>query len=1408
MDTRRHNGVAYRVLGDRQAAEDVVQDTFVAVLSGKARYSGRGHPDAFVLRVASFIAIDRAKSKTIRKTREEEAAMQFETTERPTSSTDPVLRRELEAEVDALLSTLSPRARAAVTLRFWDDASVRDIAEILSTPKSTIARWIDGALARLREPLVQRGLSAVAIATLLRESFHPAEAHASLAKNIASTLLDGSAKPTTPLPSFSSVSGGSAATSSFGSASWITGIAAAVLLIGAAAVLLLDSSPTERPNGGDDRTARDTKAANTRVELAGLQGETETNAAGSGASITGRVLSPSGKPAAGAEVVLHLGEGRFPREHSPAFHGGNAETRTKTDTQGRFTFRELAAGTFRVFSRTSTSAPGTSGLIRLGDDEALSSLEIRLREGRTARGQVRTTDGKPVPGVSIDVGLPVRLGQLVEGYWPTRLTSDRRGEIVVSGLAETTEILVHAPRHVIESRPNRIGPRKDKPDADLEFEIVVGTGQKLVGTILDDQETPLAGARVHLRTRKAKYSPWRLHRETTSDANGSFAFRGLKDETYLVEGHAKAFAATTILATPGDETELKLRAGKTIRGLVTDAMGSGHVGAVIPVPEPNAMAQFVVDSLSLASARPLGASFFSVRDDGSFETPLLAAGNYFLVAAESERDLLLILNTGHLQGEEPAPPSVHAAGASNVRLKVSAFEAASVSISGRVQDAEGRALPASAVKIELQMNGGSSGYHVSADQNARFECDLVGAARFDSVVLTANTIDGRRGRLRVDDVESLSDLTITLGGDQEIRGRVIDDAGRSIARAKVELTPIDGPHFRTRMRSTETGDDGSFTVDGMDDSRAYRLIVRADGLARTEFRDVTVGSNEDYELAKEGLVRGSFVNLDGEPVDAQSMTITEHVGQRTTGRSCEFRDLGNGRFEVRGLSAGRFSFGAYAKIGPHKRQPRSLPSDPIAIEAGDVIEDLTLVLGTLSPIEGRVLDASNGQPISGAWIGDWRLDDENYPSSRVRTQSGANGEFQLDEFTHGSWMIHCAADGYLSTRQHVAVDGREIGASKVEFQLQPADELTIEVVDHRGRPIEGASVRGSWIRFGGRTKTDASGRAVLRIPRGGIDGFRKLDPQRWTRNRPHVDVYADNRGQEVSLKDVELSERRIRVTFGASGRVVGRVVDHRGVALEGVSLTFWSENHGRGTQSKTDGSFRVSGIPVGERRVTVSSSQFPLAPFELHVLVRSGQESELQVAIPDPALSQISKLRVRTVDESGNAIPNAKLSLTSGSFGDDRRGVKILHVSEGTQKSDDEGWAEFWFESNIDRVYVHGQATLGDDADPYQVTTHIVDVASETIDVTYVRRPTGKISLRILDADSGKALTGYDYNIRSKTSGSGSRCTTVDGVLDLRVDAAPSVKISVELDGYEAGDASIDLEDRSEVPVTIRLRRK
>jgi len=170
-------GLAYRILSDRQAAEDVIQDVFVALLQGKARYRGPGDPEVFLLRVTSFLALKRAQTRQRQGQREEGAAMlRSKVVSGALPALDVALRKELETEVAALLRTLGPETRAAVVLRFWHGATVRQIAKILSSRRSTVQRWIEGALATLRQPLLRKGFGAALALSLLGDLLRSMEA--------------------------------------------------------------------------------------------------------------------------------------------------------------------------------------------------------------------------------------------------------------------------------------------------------------------------------------------------------------------------------------------------------------------------------------------------------------------------------------------------------------------------------------------------------------------------------------------------------------------------------------------------------------------------------------------------------------------------------------------------------------------------------------------------------------------------------------------------------------------------------------------------------------------------------------------------------------------------------------------------------------------------------------------------------------------------------------------------------------------------------------------------------------------------------------------------------------------------------------------------------------------------------
>lgn len=156
---RRHAGsvlaVALRVVGQREVAEDVVHDTFVAVWLNIDRFQrSRGTARAWILTIARNRAIGRLRAT--RPTIDVDEADEFALL--PTSADptlDEVLRRLARSELREAIDALPEQQREAIYLAYFGGHTFREVADITGSPVGTTNGRVSRGLATLRQRLTR-----------------------------------------------------------------------------------------------------------------------------------------------------------------------------------------------------------------------------------------------------------------------------------------------------------------------------------------------------------------------------------------------------------------------------------------------------------------------------------------------------------------------------------------------------------------------------------------------------------------------------------------------------------------------------------------------------------------------------------------------------------------------------------------------------------------------------------------------------------------------------------------------------------------------------------------------------------------------------------------------------------------------------------------------------------------------------------------------------------------------------------------------------------------------------------------------------------------------------------------------------------------------------------------------------
>jgi RNA polymerase sigma-70 factor (ECF subfamily) len=153
----------YRMVRDRELAEDLAQDTFIKVLNHIDRYRPEFKFSSWLFKIANNVAIDHLRRRQIdtvsmdgsphAQTADAIEATSFDVSVDQESALDELEAREMGTAIERAIASLRPEYRSCIMLRHVEDRSYEEIAATLDLPLGTVKTYIHRARHELRQAL-------------------------------------------------------------------------------------------------------------------------------------------------------------------------------------------------------------------------------------------------------------------------------------------------------------------------------------------------------------------------------------------------------------------------------------------------------------------------------------------------------------------------------------------------------------------------------------------------------------------------------------------------------------------------------------------------------------------------------------------------------------------------------------------------------------------------------------------------------------------------------------------------------------------------------------------------------------------------------------------------------------------------------------------------------------------------------------------------------------------------------------------------------------------------------------------------------------------------------------------------------------------------------------------------------
>ncbi len=611
-------GVCRRLLSDSNDADDAFQATFL-VLVRRAHSIARRDLLANWLYGVAYRTARVARTRAALRHAKERQVIAVRATRSTQSEADCC---DLLVLLDEELSRLPEKFRIPVVLCELEGRSRKEVALRLGIAEGTLSSRLARARALLRDRLQKRGLAlgAGALAAALPREVSAAAVRPALADATVQAALryaTGGVVPWSVSALAEGVLKAMFLTKLKAGAVALLALCTMASLVAAAAaqvqadrdnrrsVAAVTTVPTAIPGSPRD-LGEDAAAKQKKPPAAWGDGVIETK---------GRVLTPDGKPIAGARITLWWYAIISHGWHHHSFPEARPKLIATTGPDGTFQANFPKSVMANAFSTTQTQQPWRWAEIVAAADgygpawggvnNETNVYELKLvPDDVSVRGRVLDLQGRPVPGARVWVAqLDDAANRTIwSPTWkglPEDLKTDQDGRFVLKGLGRDRSVCIHVSGPTIEHKLVYVSTQKlvnGKPVNHADVEIVAGPSKPIRGVVrAADTGRPIAGIWIYGGNFGGLIPNDNMRGiRAMTDAQGRFQMEGMpKGHSYKLtvfprDDQPYIMTEATVGDTQGlapAETEIKLMRGVPIRfRLVDKATGQPKLGVALYTP--------------------------------------------------------------------------------------------------------------------------------------------------------------------------------------------------------------------------------------------------------------------------------------------------------------------------------------------------------------------------------------------------------------------------------------------------------------------------------------------------------------------------------------------------------------------------------------------------------------------------------------------------------------------------------------------------------------------------------------------------------------------------------------------------------------------------------------------------------